>query len=129
MSELTFYKCSKCGEILYKAAGDASTPQCCDDTMVKLTPNTTDAATEKHVPALSVGDDGKLHVQIGSTLHPMLPEHYIQFIAIDRGNGFVTFKHLKPGDAPTASFCKPTSNATVYEYCNIHGLWKADYTA
>ena len=41
----------------------------------------------------------------------------------------VTFKYLKPGDAPEATFCKPSENATVYEYCNLHGLWKAEYTA
>ena len=128
MSELKFYKCPKCGEVVYKVIDGSCTPQCCGEPMVELTANTTDAATEKHVPALSV-EGSKLVVKVGEVEHPMLDEHSIQFIALDRGNGTVTFKYLKPGEAPEASFCVPSGDATVYEYCNLHGLWKAEYKA
>ena len=128
MSELKFYKCAKCGEVVYQVAKGSCTPQCCGEPMVELTANTTDAATEKHVPALSV-DGTKLVVKVGEVAHPMLDEHYINFVALERADGSVTFKYLKPGEAPEATFCKPSQNATVYEYCNLHGLWKAEYTA
>jgi len=128
MSELKFFKCAKCGEVVCKVVDGACNPSCCGEPMVELKVNTTAAATEKHVPALSV-EDYKLVVKVGEVAHPMLDEHFIQFIALERADGSVTFKYLKPGDAPEATFCKPSENATVYEYCNLHGLWKAEYTA
>ena len=125
---LKFYKCAKCGEVVYKVVEGSCTPQCCGVPMVELKANTTDAATEKHVPALSV-DGNKLVVKVGEVAHPMLDEHYINFVALERADGSVTFKYLKPGEAPEATFCKPSADTTVYEYCNLHGLWKAEYTA
>ena len=36
-------------------------------------------------------------------------------------------KCLKPGTAPTAVFnLNGDKPLAVYEYCNLHGLWKAD---
>lgn len=128
MSKIKFYKCEKCGEVLYKVVDGPCTPECCGQPMVELKANTTDAATEKHVPALSIVDD-RLQVQVGSVEHPMLDEHYIQFIAVDHGDGTVVIKHFKPGDKPVKTFCKPHHDVTVYEYCNVHGLWKAEYKA
>ena len=40
--------------------------------------------------------------------------------------GRLVFKYLKPGDKPVADFCDAASG-TVYEYCNLHGLWKAEF--
>ncbi len=46
--------------------------------------NSTDAAQEKHVPAVEVEHDGRLlRVQVGETEHPMEKEHYIEWIALD----------------------------------------------
>lgn len=97
---------------------------CPDGSMAQITANTQDAAVEKHVPALSYVD-GQLHVQIGSVEHPMLPEHHIEWIFVQTRDGGI-FHNLKAGDAPKAVF--PVTEAdvvAVYEYCNIHGLWKA----
>ena len=41
-----------------------------------IEPNTTDAATEKHVPAVTLDGD-KIIVNVGSVDHPMLDEHFI----------------------------------------------------
>ena len=123
-----FFKCPTCGEVVYQVAEGSCTPSCCGKPMKELTANTTDAATEKHVPALSV-EGTKLVVKVGEVAHPMLDEHYINFVALERADGSVTVKYLKPGEAPEVTFCKPSENATVYEYCNLHGLWKAEYTA
>ena len=62
---------------------------------------------------------------VGSTLHRMLPEHHIEWIALVSGDR-VEFKFLKPGEEPKAEFAEVESG-TVYEYCNLHGLWKADF--
>lgn len=125
---MKFYKCTHCGQVLYTVVDAPVTPQCCGEKMIELVANTTEAATEKHLPALSV-DGGKLVVKVGEVSHPMAEEHSIQFIALDRGNGCVTFKYLKPGEEPQATFCVPSGDATVYEYCNLHGLWKAEFKA
>lgn len=98
-------------------------PNCLDNTMKEITANTQDAALEKHVPALSYEADG-LHVQIGSVEHPMLEEHYIEWILVQTKDGLL-MKNLKPGAAPRATFpVKEEDVIAVYEYCNIHGLWK-----
>ena len=92
--------------------------------MKELVANTTDAAQEKHVPVVT-RENGKVHVQIGSVEHPMLEEHHIEWIALE-SEGRLVFKYLKPGDKPVADFCDAASG-TVYEYCNLHGLWKAEF--
>lgn len=97
---------------------------CLDNSMKPVKPNTKDAALEKHVPALTYGSDG-LHVQIGSVEHPMIPEHFIEWILVQTTDGLL-MKNLKPGDAPRAHFprVKESDVVAVYEYCNLHGLWK-----
>ena len=62
-------------------------------------------------------------VQVGSTIHPMLEEHYIQLIAAVSGNK-VTFQLPKPGDEPVLK-AGGADPVTAYEYCNLHGFWKA----
>lgn len=98
---------------------------CLDNSMTELVANTQDAALEKHVPALEYRD-GMLHVQVGSVEHPMLAEHFIQWIFVKTREGGM-YKDLKPGDAPKAVFQIPREEiVAVYEYCNLHGLWKAE---
>lgn len=123
MSEVTFYRCEKCGNMVALIKSGGGTLACCGQPMTKLTANSTDAAQEKHVPVMKK-EDGKIKVAVGSTLHPMLPEHYIEWIALVAGEK-VTFKFLKPGEEPKAEFCEVASG-TVYEYCNLHGLWQAN---
>ena len=81
-----------------------------------------DAAVEKHVPVYEIVD-GKLEVTVGSTLHPMTEEHYITCIFVVNGDE-VNRVDLAPNDEPRASF--DVVSGTIYAYCNLHGLWKAD---
>ncbi len=92
---------------------------------IELVADTTDAALEKHVPDVKV-EDGKVKVQVGSTAHPMLPEHWITNIWMEYPDGTVERATLVPGENPVAEFDVKgqNGNATVYEYCNLHGLWK-----
>ena len=119
-----FYRCEKCGNIVALVKKGGGTLTCCGQAMTRLVANTTDAAREKHVPAVTM-EDGKIKVAVGSTLHPMLPEHYIEWIALASDNK-VVFKFLKPGEEPKAEFGEVETGA-VYEYCNLHGLWKVDF--
>ena len=49
--------------------------------MSEIVPGVTDAAVEKHVPVWSV-ENGIVHVKVGSVEHPMLPEHYIEWVSL-----------------------------------------------
>ena len=123
MKEVKFYRCEECGNIVALIHEGGGTLVCCGQDMTELKANTTDAAQEKHVPVITK-EGGKVKAQVGSTLHPMLPEHYIMWIALVSGER-VEFKFLEPGGEPIAEFADAASGS-VYEYCNLHGLWKAD---
>ena len=94
--------------------------------MKQLTANTTDAAQEKHVPVVSV-EGNKVSVKVGSVAHPMTPEHLIAWIYLQTKKGG-QYHHLTPNDKPETSFLVADGDepVAVYEYCNLHGLWKAD---
>jgi len=117
------YKCAICGAMTEVLQGGGGTLVCCNQPMEPLAVNTTDAATEKHVPVVeSVG--GKTKVTVGSVAHPMQDEHFIQWIELiddDR----VQRVYLKPGEAPQAFFEMSGEALVAREYCNLHGLWRA----
>ena len=124
---MLFFKCDKCGNfITFLGNKSGCTPECCGETMKEITPNTVDAAVEKHVPDVTVAGN-KVTVKVGSVEHPMMAEHYIQFIILETENGFKKVD-LKPGDVPCAEFLLADGEKAVaaYEYCNLHGLWTKD---
>ncbi len=124
MSDIFFYRCERCGNIVALLKSGGGTLTCCGQAMNKLVANTSDGAKEKHVPVIT-RENGKLKVKVGSVLHPMLPEHHIECIALVSGRR-VEFKYLQPGEQPIAEFDNAESG-TVCEYCNLHGLWKAEF--
>lgn len=93
-------------------------------TGTELIPNTTDAAGEKHVPVITV-DGETITVKVGSVEHPSLDAHYIEWIVLVTEGGF-QMKWLKPGMKPEATFKVIDKPVAAYEYCNLHGLWKAE---
>ena len=95
---------------------------CCNQPMNELTANTSDGAQEKHVPVYKLEGD-MLSVEVGSVPHPMTKEHWIQWIMVTQGER-TQRTELTPDEAPRAVFqINPTEAFTVYEYCNLHGLW------
>lgn len=124
---LKFYLCSKCGNLVELVREGGGNLVCCDTAMNELKPNTVDAAHEKHVPVVAIDGD-KVNVQVGSVLHPMTNEHYIQFIYVATKNTVQRVK-LNPGDEPKASFTvHDKGEIDVYAYCNLHGLWLTKLT-
>ena len=123
---LKIFKCNHCGNI-FEVVNDAKViPVCCGEPMKELKANTTDAAQEKHVPEVSV-EGNLIKVKVGSVEHPMTEEHHIAFIYLETENG-VARKDLDHTGKPEAVFAlaegeKPVA---VYEYCNLHGLWKKE---
>ncbi len=90
----------------------------------ELIPNTTDAAGEKHVPVIEVNGE-TVTIKVGSVEHPSLPAHYIEFIILVTEGG-MQMKWLKPGDKPEVTFLTKEKVVAAFEYCNLHGLWKAE---
>ena len=119
-----FFKCEHCGNVIQKVVDSKVPVVCCGEKMKELTVNTVDASVEKHLPVVTRVDDCHIKVEVGAVPHPMTEEHHIAFIYVETENGGMR-KSLK--DKPEATFCvcndKPVA---VYEYCNLHGLWKTE---
>ena len=120
-----FFVCEHCGNLI-GVIKDSRVPMiCCGQKMTELVPNTVEASGEKHIPVVKI-ENGVLSVNVGSVDHPMIPEHFIEWIYVETEKGGQR-KALKPGEAPCATFClgddKPVA---VYAYCNLHGLWKTE---
>ena len=118
-----FYKCKVCGNMIGLIDGNIDRIKCCGEPMELLVANSQEASTEKHIPVFEKAGD-ELIVQVGDVEHPMLEEHYIMWIAQVSPNQTTRIR-LSPGDKPVVKF-KYIPNSTIYAYCNIHGLWKAD---
>ena len=120
MERLDVYKCDLCGNLVEVLRAGGGPLTCCGKQMRQLRENVTDAAKEKHVPIF----DGEM-VKVGSAAHPMLPEHFIEWIEII-GEDKVCRRFLTPGMAPEAAFGSCGEGFYAREYCNLHGLWKGE---
>lgn len=119
-----FYKCAHCGNVIVKMVDSGVPVVCCGQKMEELIPNTVDASGEKHVPVVTWMDEHHLKVEVGSVHHPMLPEHHIAFIYVETKRGGIRVD-LK--DEPiSVVYVGNEKPVAVYEYCNLHGLWKTD---
>ena len=119
-----FYICRHCGNVIEKVVDSGVPVVCCGEKMEELIPNTVDASGEKHVPVVKWIDDRTIKVEVGSVAHPMLEEHHIAFIYVETERGGI---RVNLTDKPEAVIAlgdeKPKA---VYEYCNLHGLWKSE---
>ena len=125
MKEL-FFVCKHCGNIVTKLTSAGVPLVCCGEEMSLLEAGVTDAAVEKHVPAVTV-EGNVVKVAVGSVTHPMTAEHYIPWVALETSHG-AQVRWLQPTDAPSVSFllAEGEEAKVVYAYCNLHGLWKAE---
>lgn len=126
--QLKFFYCPHCGKIISIVKDSGVETICCGQPMKPLIPGTTDGAKEKHLPVITA-DKQKITVTVGETLHPSLPEHYIEWILLQTDKG-IQQKMLNPGDKPEAEFIILSDEKIIaaYEYCNLHKLWKTEYT-
>lgn len=122
---MKFLKCNVCGKIVAIVEDKPVPTMCCGQPMVELVANTSDGAYEKHLPVYEV-KDRVVTVKVGEVTHPMTDAHYIQWIAIETNLGNQR-KVLKPTDEPVAKFSLLPGEEViaVFEYCNLHGLYKA----
>lgn len=122
-NELTIKKCKSCGaivKVIEDCNCDACGIICCNEPMEILEPNSVDAAVEKHVPTYEKVED-EILVKVN---HVMEKEHFIEWVSMVADNKEYTVK-LLPEQNAEAKF-PYISGATIYAYCNKHGLWKKE---
>ena len=118
-----YFRCEKCGNIVALVKESGVPVMCCGQKMTELKANTVEASQEKHIPVYEVKDN-KVVVLIGSIEHPMVEEHYIEWVVVETKYG-TQRKELKPNQEPKVCFslCEGDEVKAVYAYCNLHGLW------
>lgn len=120
---MKYLKCEKCGNIVEVVKDKGGVVSCCGQDMVELVPNTVDASLEKHVPFTDIEDD-VVYVKIGEVDHPMIDEHYIEWVEAVYDDSVLKY-NFKPGEVPEAVF-DYEEGMVIYSYCNLHGLWKKE---
>ena len=112
MSEVKFYRCRHCGNLVAVVEDAGPVPVCCGEPMELLVAGAKDAAAEKHVPDVT-REGNVLRVRVGSVEHPMLPEHHIQWIAAcSLPTSPLARPPRPPSTSPPASPSPSTSTAT-----------------
>lgn len=79
---MKFYICKHCGNVITKLTSAQVPVKCCGEEMHALEAGVTDAAQEKHVPAVTV-EGSLVKVDVGSVTHPMTAEHFIQWVVVE----------------------------------------------
>ena len=122
-----FYKCKNCENVIGLIHGNSENISCCGEKMELLHANSTDAATEKHIPFVNI-EDNTLFISVGEVLHPMTDEHYISRIYVLDDLGNMQKISLNSSDTPEVSvrFNENAKKLKIYSYCNLHGLWKKE---
>lgn len=115
---MKFYKDFAKGVLLMSLKGELES-----DTLKEIKANSEEAAVEKHIPFVEIKDN-KIKAVVGEVIHPMVEDHFIEFIVAEFESSFEV-KYLKPGMAPEAVFSvkKEEKLLNVYAYCNKHGMW------
>ena len=119
--KVNYFKCPVCGNIIEIIAGDIKRVKCCGKELELLIANTVDASLEKHVPIYEIDND-EIIVKVGEVIHPMEEKHYIMWISLVTDSEIIRVV-LNPGDEPIVRL-PYVKGAVIYEYCNLHGLWK-----
>lgn len=121
------YKCKDCACIVMLMDAGNEDLLCCGKNMIHMPEQTADSSKEKHVPIIKKIDGG-FEVKVGSIPHPMLENHWIQWIELVV-DGQRMLRELGSSDEPKAHFSCSIENpkkVVAREYCNIHGLWSGE---
>ncbi|MDP2426441.1 MAG: desulfoferrodoxin family protein [Candidatus Izemoplasmatales bacterium] len=119
---MNIFYCKHCKRIVYTYYGGGNLT-CCGDEMTLLQPKTKDVGNEKHLPVIERLSDDLIKVSVGSVMHPMTDDHWIQWVFVAQNQHF-QIKTLLPNETPVVEFTiQPNQSIKVYEFCNLHGLW------
>lgn len=106
-------------------------------------PNVLEGLEKLHVPQIKAPDKVKagekfaVEVTVGKELHPMGPEHWIEYVQLNIGNEpagrteFQSAGYMKPKvtfwiAVPKSAAPKGKVTLVVYLRCNLHGYWEGD---
>lgn len=131
--KLGLYKCNVCGnvaQILIEGEGELV---CCGEEMELLEYKYEENELgEKHVPEIYNLHEGcetgvcKEVKYVSVRKHPMIPEHYIQFIEVfDKEKSELRLKFFKPEEVAEYNISNFDGELLALELCNIHGLWRS----
>lgn len=118
LNELKIKRCLVCGRTA--EVENNRSLICCEKEMYDVKPNTVECAVEKHVPTYEIVED-ELFVKVN---HVMEKEHYIEWLCMVMDNKKIKIT-LYPEQEASARF-PYIKGASIYAYCNKHGLWKAE---
>ncbi len=123
--KLQLYKCEVCGNLIQVIVPSYGELVCCSQPMkLQTVQHDSTEMGEKHAPKLEFREN-KSYVQVKT--HPMLPEHYIQFIEVyKKDKSILHLKYLNPGEIPEFEITNFDDDIEAIEFCNIHGLWGED---
>lgn len=118
---MKFLKCSVCGNIIITKESENNI--CCEKEMAQIKPNTTEAATEKHIPVVNI-ENNIATIKVGEIAHPMTEEHYIEWIYVITNLREIKYD-LKPNEEAKVSLILEENESIkeIYAYCNLHSLW------
>ncbi|CUP55254.1 desulfoferrodoxin family protein [Anaerotruncus colihominis] len=117
---------TKSGDVLAALICGNGSLSCGGQAMEYLNANTSDGASEKHVPVVEM-EGGTLKVSVGSVFHPMTTEHSIGWVCLVTRRGW-QLRALPVDENPVTEFAvaRDDSPICVYAWCNLHGLWKTE---
>ena len=124
--EQKYFLCKHCGNVVTFVKDAGAPVMCCGEFMAEIIPGTVEASVEKHLPIFTI-DSNKVFVMVGEVEHPATAEHHIEWISIKTKQGS-QIKYINATEKPIACFslCDNDEVESVFAYCNLHGLWKAD---
>ncbi len=136
-----YFVCQTCGHVEFGAAPNEC-PVChsprekFQEDAAAINPAAKEGK-EKHVPVILVTKEcglipdvcADIHIKIGATPHPMVADHWIQWIDVYNNKKLIARYMLKPELQPAVSIHvkrELTGKLQVIEFCNKHGRWTAE---
>lgn len=119
---LQLYKCDLCGNLVQVLLPGTGELVCCGVPMkLQKIQHDKSEVGEKHAPVLEINENNK-YVRVKA--HPMLEEHYIQFLEVyKKDKSELHLKYFKPGDKAEFNIDGVSDEIEAVDFCNIHGLW------
>lgn len=118
------WKCEICGDIVEVLHSSPGELVCCGQPLTLIEPKREEEGYEKHLPVIEREGNG-IMVKVGSIEHPMMENHYIEWIALDTEKN-VLRQFLNLGEKPMAVFTTAEKVSQARDYCNIHGQWATE---
>ena len=105
---------TKSGDVLAALICGNGSLSCGGQAMEYLNANTSDGASEKHVPVVEM-EGGTLKVSVGSVFHPMTKEHSIGWVCLVTRRGW-QLRALPVDENPVAVFAVARDDSPVCVY-------------